>query len=150
MASDNVVRRAVADAEINSLDHPRYEFYRPWDYARDRTQKIIDNYDLLLALKREALPPYLAVLPADSRSASRLREALAAEFRYLTAFRGFLTGMPLHENYRLFDAALEAAPWNDSLRARIYAQYTYLASTRHDPAERNLLMRRARDLYPDP
>jgi spermidine synthase len=150
IAADDVVRRAVEDAEINSLDHPRYEFYRPWDYAADRAQMIIENYDLLMALRREAFPAYLAALSSRAADSAKLRRGFAAEFQYLAAFRRFLGGMPLDENYRLFDLALEAAPWNDSLRARIYAQYSYLAATRSDPAERALLMRRAQELYPEP
>jgi spermidine synthase len=149
VAGDDLIRQAVADAEINSLDHPRYEFYRPWEYARDRQEKTLENYDLLLQLKRQALPGYLAALTGQSPDMVRLRQALAAEFRYLVGFRRFLTGIPLGENYRIFDDVLTMAPWNDSLRARIYAQYTYLASTRRDPAERAILMKRAEALYRD-
>ncbi|MFC1606081.1 fused MFS/spermidine synthase [Pseudomonadota bacterium] len=149
IASDELLRQAVEDAEINSLDHPRYEFYRPWDYARDRAEKVIANYDLLMELKRQAFPGYLAALTGLVPDMARLRQSLAAEFRYLIGFRKFLTGMPLEENYRIFDAALATAPWNDSLRARIYVQYSYLASTRRDPAERAILMQRAEALYPD-
>ena len=57
--------------------------------------------------------------------------------------------MPLMETYRVFDAALAVAPWNDSLRARIYAQYRFLAESRRDPGERAMLMRRASALYPE-
>jgi hypothetical protein len=79
----------------------------------------------------------------------RLRQGLEAEELYLKGFGKFLTGLPMMETYRIFDDALAAAPWNDSLRARIYARYAYLASTRLDPAERALLMRRAEALYPN-
>lgn len=72
-----------------------------------------------------------------------------AEFRYLDGFRTFLEGMPLEEQYRVFDDALTVAPWNDSLRARIYLQYLYNASTRRIPAERARLIERAKALYPD-
>jgi len=149
IAGDAALRQAVEAADINSLDHPRYEFYRPWDYARDRAEKVIANYDLIMELKRQALPGYLAVLSEDVPNAARLRKSMAAEFRYLVGFRKFLKGMPLDETYRIFDEALAAAPWNDSLRARIYAQYSYLASTRRDPSERAMLMQRAEALYPD-
>jgi hypothetical protein len=105
---------------------------------------------LILELKRQALPGYLAVLSDGVPNAARLRKSMAAEFRYLVGFRKFLTGMPLDETYRIFDQALAVAPWNDSLRARIYAQYSYLASTRRDPSERAMLMQRAEALYSDP
>ena len=150
IAGDDLLRQAVAAADINSLDHPRYEFYRPWDYARNRARQIIDNYDLIMDLKRQALPEYLAALSDGALNAARLRKSMAAEFRYLVGFRKFLTGMPLDETYRVFDEALAVAPWNDSLRARIYAQYSYLASTRRDPSERAVLMQRAEALYRDP
>ena len=42
----------------------------------------------------------------------------------------------------------EEHPDADSLRARIYAQYAYIASTRHDPRERARLERKASSLYP--
>jgi hypothetical protein len=47
----------------------------------------------------------------------------------------------------MFDNALAAAPWNDSLRARIYAQYRYFASTQSDPVMRQQLKQRAEALY---
>ncbi|NCF62988.1 MAG: hypothetical protein GWP58_09065 [Gammaproteobacteria bacterium] len=77
----------------------------------------------------------------------RLRQTFAAEFRYLDGFQKFLSGISLSENFRLFDDALSVAPWNDSLRARIYAQYAYIASTRKNPVERARMMKRADALY---
>ena len=62
-------------------------------------------------------------------------------------FAKFLQGITVAEQYRIFDGALAMAPWNDSLRARIYAQYEYIASSRRDPVERARLMKRAQDLY---
>lgn len=149
IASNAVLREAVAAAEINSLDFPRYEFYRPWDYARDRARKVVENHELLIDLKRRAYPDYLAALSGKVADRVRLRQGLEAEELYLKGFGKFLAGLPMMETYRIFDDALAAAPWNDSLRARIYAQYAYLASTRRDPAERALLMRRAEALYPN-
>ena len=150
IAGDDVLREAVEDAEVNSLDHPRYEFYRPWDYARGRAEKLLDNYDMLLDMRRNAFPAQLAALTQQTTDPARWRQGFAAEFRYLMGFRNFLTGMPLDENYRVFDDALAMAPWSDSLRARIYAQYSFLASTRQDPSERALLLRRAESLYQGP
>jgi spermidine synthase len=148
IASDGVLRDAVASADVNSLDFPHYEFYRPWDYARDRAGKVVENHELLIDLKRKAYPEFLTALAGKVPDRVRLRQGLTAEERYLKGFGKFLTGMPIEESYRVFDDALAVAPWNDSLRARIYAQYRYLASTRRDPGERALLMGRAAALYP--
>jgi len=149
IAGDQLLREAVEDADINSLDHPRYEFYRPWDYARARSEKLLENYDLLLDLKRTALPAQLATLTSQAPDPGRWRKTVAAEIRYLLGFRKFLTGMALDEQYRVFDEVLAAAPWSDSLRARVYAQYRFMASSRRDPAQRALLMQRAESLYQD-
>jgi hypothetical protein len=81
------------------------------------------------------------------QDSAKLRQTLAAEFRYLEGFRKFLAGIPLAEQYRIFDDALAVAPWNDSLRARIFSQYSHIASTRTNPAERARLMQRANSLY---
>jgi spermidine synthase len=147
VADERVIRGAVKSSSLNSLDHPRYEFFYPWDYARDRDQQFIDNHAFILGLKREAYPDYLASIEKDGQDSSRLEQTFLAEDRYLVGFQKFLTGISLNEHYRLFDEALSLAPWNDSLRARIYSQYSYIASTRRDPAERARLMRRAYSLY---
>jgi spermidine synthase len=148
IVADEGLRAAVAPSLVNSLDHPRYEFYRPWDYARDRARKVVENHELLIELKRAGYPYLLAAVQGEVTDRTRLRQGLAAEECYLRGFSRFLTGMPLEETYRVFDGCLAMAPWNDSLRARIYAQYSYLASTRRDPGERALLMARASALYP--
>jgi spermidine synthase len=148
IASDGVLREAVAAAEINSLEHPRYEFYRPWDYARDRARKVAENHEMLIDLKLQGYPGLLTSLSGKGADRRRLRQGLEAEERYLRGFGKFLSGMSLEETYRVFDAALAVAPWNDSLRARIYAQYRHLAESRRDPGERALLMSRAEALYP--
>lgn len=147
VAREDVLCEAVAAAPLNRFDHPRYEFFHPWDYALDRQAKTIENHEFLLDLKRRAHPGFLAELEEKVRDMGPLRQSFAAEFHYLEGFGGFLQGMSLAEQYRTFDSALATAPWNDSLRARIYAQYRYIASTQADPAERARLMRRARGLY---
>ena len=132
---------------VNSLEHPRYEFFYPWDYAHEKQTQFIANHEMIIKLKREAFPDFLASLGADAQDAAMLRQTMAAEFRYLAGFQKFLEGIPLSEQYRIFDDALAVAPWNDSLRARIFAQYSYIASTRRDPAERARMMQRANALY---
>jgi spermidine synthase len=148
IAGGATIRQAVSDAPLNTLDHPRYEFYYPWEYAVDREQRFIANHELNVRLKREALADYVKRLGGEAADNIRLQKALIAEDRYLVAFRQFLMGMPLEEQYRVFDRILAMAPFNDSLRARIYAQYAYAATTRRDPAERARLMKKAGDLYP--
>jgi spermidine synthase len=132
---------------VNSLEFPRYEFFYPWEYAYQRQTQFIANHELIIELKRAAYVEFLAGLEASTRDTARMRQTMAAEFRYLAGFQKFLEGMTLTEQYRIFDDALAVAPWNDSLRARIYLQYIYNASTRRQPAERSRLMQRAEDLY---
>jgi hypothetical protein len=105
---------------------------------------------MLWELKRESAADYLAALVAGGADRNRMRHSLAAEDSYLSAFEQFLQGMSLQQTYDRFDSVLAIAPWNDSLRARIYAQYRYLAESRRDPFERQRLMRRAEALYARP
>ncbi|MGD8532150.1 MAG: hypothetical protein PVG80_02280, partial [Gammaproteobacteria bacterium] len=122
-------------------------FYHPWEYAADKVNKVIENQAFILGLKRKAYVDYFAELSSDVTSTDKLRQTFAAEFRYLEAFQQYLQGLSLEENYRLFDSVLAQAPWNDSLRARIYAQYRYLASTQTNPSMRKRMMERADALY---
>ena len=78
---------------------------------------------------------------------SRLKQTLAAEDAYLLGFEQFQTGISLTDQYRLFDAILAMAPWNDSLRARIFSQYSHIAATRRDASERARLFKKANLLY---
>ncbi len=147
IADERVIRAAVADAPLNTLDHPRYEFYHPWEYAAERVDKVIANQAFIIRLKRRAYPDFFATVAAGTQDPDRLRQTFAAEFGYLKAFQRYLTGAPLPELLRMFDSVLAAAPWNDSLRARIYVQYAHFASIQSDPSDRERLMQRARALY---
>ena len=147
IADEKAIREAVKTASLNSLDHPRYEFFYPWDYAFEREKKIIANHNFIIELKREAYPRLLESLEEGGHDTTKLQQTFAAEEAYLLGFQKFLSGIPLAEQYRLFDNALALAPWNDSLRARIFAQYSYIASTRRNPSERARLMKRASSLY---
>ncbi|MEJ2385194.1 MAG: fused MFS/spermidine synthase [Xanthomonadales bacterium] len=147
VAADEPLRNAVRDAGVNSLDFPRYEFFYPWDYALGQANHMVANHGFLFDLKRSAHARFAAGLDLDPPQRERFNQTLRAEFLYLARFHRFLTGMALDEIHREFDATLAMAPWNDSLRARIYAQYAYLASTRHDPRERARLERKAASLY---
>ncbi|MBT8049211.1 MAG: fused MFS/spermidine synthase, partial [Gammaproteobacteria bacterium] len=121
VAREDAILTAVENAPVNSLQFPRYEFYYPWDYARERDTQFIDNHALIIEMKRQGFSAFLASQELGANAVQRLRQTLAAEFRYLSGFQQFLEGMPLEEQYRVFDDALAVAPWNDSLRARIYA-----------------------------
>jgi spermidine synthase len=147
VADRETIARAVETASLNSLDHPRYEFFFPWDYAIDRQKKFTANHEFLLELKREASMDFLTSLGEGMQDTSRINQTFAAEFRYQAGFGKFLRGITIEEQYRIFDAALAMAPWNDSLRARIYAQYEYIASSSRDPVERARRMRKAHALY---
>lgn len=147
VADEVTLRPAVESEPINSLDHPRYEFFQPWDYARDRQQKFLRNHEFLLELRRSARADFLAGLDLGQQEQAWMELSLDAEEKYLAGFSAFLSGASLAEQFRTFDAALALAPWNDSLRARIYAQYTYLASTVRDPVRRAQLIERANELF---
>lgn len=150
VASGQRLRDAVSDADMNTLDHPRYEFYYPWDYVRNQERHIIDNQAFLFDLKRNAHAEFAASLELSEADRELFDRTMRAEFVYLFGFQRFLLGMTLEEQYRYFDATLAMAPWNDSLRARIYAKYSYIASSRRSPAERIRLREKARSLYADP
>ena len=134
-------------ALINSLDHPHYEFYYPWNYVIDRNQQIITNHNFIRELKLRAYPEFLASQEPDIKDSTRFKQTLEAEDRYLVGFQKFMSGLSLMENYRLFDEILALAPWNDSLRARIYSQYMHFALNNPNPAERAWLLKRANALY---
>jgi hypothetical protein len=148
VADEATIRPAVSDAPLNTLAHPRYEFYHPWDYARDQMRKIADNHGFIVDLKRQGHAAYFKALGDDDPE--RLGNVFVAEFAYLEAFQQFLHGLSLTNHYRVFDQVLAMAPWNDSLRARIYSQYRYLADSQSDPAMRARLQQRAEALYPAP
>jgi spermidine synthase len=147
VANEKTIRPAVKTALINSLDHPHYEFYYPWEYVIDRDQQIITNHNFIRELKLKAYPEFWASLEPGIQDSMRFKKTLEAEDRYLMGFQKFMSGLSLMENYRLFDEILALAPWNDSLRARIYSQYMHFALNNPNPAEREWLLKRANTLY---
>lgn len=149
IAADDALRDAVRDAPLNSLDFPRYEFFYPWDYAAGQASQMVANHRFLFDLKRSAHSRFAESLDLEAAQRERFNQTLRAEFLYLARFNDFLSGMNSAEIHRVFDATLAMAPWNDSLRARIYAQYEYLASTRRSPVERAQFEQKARSLYSD-
>lgn len=147
VADERSLRPAVRGALVNSLEHPHYEFYYPWDYAIDRDRQIVANHNFIRNLKLQAQADFIADLAIDGQDSGRFEQTLQAENSYLLGFEQFQTGISLTDQYRVFDAILALAPWNDSLRARIYSQYMHIASTRTDAAERARLLRKASSLY---
>ncbi|MFC1688886.1 fused MFS/spermidine synthase [Pseudomonadota bacterium] len=139
----------LEETPVNSLDFPRYEFFFPWEYGYQRQAQFIANHAFIIGMKKVSLLSFLDSLEMNAPETTRMMQTLAAEFRYLNGFQKFLQGMGLNEQYKVFDDALAVAPWNDSLRARIYLQYLYNASTRRLPEERARLMKRAEALYPE-
>ncbi len=47
------------------------------------------------------------------------------------------------EIFRRYDAALALAPWNESLRARIFLHYSQIADSQSNPRVKAYLMKRA-------
>ena len=147
VADERTIRPAVKAALINSLDHPHYEFYYPWDYVINRGQQIVTNHNFIRELKLKAHPEFLTSLEPSIQGGTRFNRTLEVEDRYLLGFQKFLSGMSLAESYRIFDEILALAPWNDSLRARIFSQYMHFALNSKNPAERAWLLKRANALY---
>ena len=147
VADEETLRKAVNTATVNSLEHPHYEFYYPWDYAAEKQNGFLTVHQFIIDLKQAAYPAFLADLEKEIPDSKKLKTTFSAETLYLIGFGNYLEGMTLTALYRMFDYVLSIAPWNDSLRARIYSLYTYTASIRRDPAEKAQLMKRARSLY---
>ncbi len=147
VADERSLRPAVEDALINSFNHPRYEFFYPWDYTIDRQKQVVANHKFIRELKLQAQSDFIADLEISAQDLARFKQTLKAEDSYLFGFEQFQTGISLTDQYRLFDAILAMAPWNDSLRARIFSQYLHIASTRRDPLERSRLFKKANQLY---
>ncbi len=147
VADERTIRDAVADALINSLDHPYYEFYHPWDYAQDRVDKVIANQAFILGMKRAAYPAFFASISPGAADP----EAAPADLRRRVPLSGGIPavppGHPPDGDLPPVRRGLAEAPWNDSLRARIFAQYDYFARTQPNPVSRANMRRRADALY---
>ncbi len=119
VAEGSAFRTAVALSPVNTLAHPRYEFYSPEDYAVPRMRRHHQNHEFLLRMRRSA-PGLLAVA---AEGASRMADAFAAEEEFLAGFRIALTGGQASDAFRHFEAAVARAPWNENLRARVFLAY---------------------------
>lgn len=144
VADEEVIRRAVRNVPANTLAHPRYEFFSPWDYAVPLKRRVAENIEFIAALKRDAAPRFLAAIRVrDEEEARRMARALDAEQAYLKGYRISLSPVSATDIFRQYDSALELAPWNDSLRARIFLHYYKIAGSQSNPVARQQLMQRA-------
>jgi spermidine synthase len=145
VAAGNTIRRAVATAELNTLTHPRYEFYSPADYAVPLKSRVAANIGLALRLQRQAAAEFRGIIqPSDDGAASRLDDARAAEQAFLDGYRISLGPVNATEIFSRYDSALSLAPWNRNLRERIALHYTDIANSQGNPGVRNFLLQRAR------
>jgi len=147
VADERIIVDAVESASLNSLVYPRFEFSLPWEVAGDEDSGRPTNLELIFELKRLAHPEYLAELERGAGDLKKIRASIAAQDRYLLAYQKYLEGVSLQEMYQMFDQALSMAPWNDSLRAQIYAQYTHVAFMGRSASDRINMMKRAQSLY---
>jgi spermidine synthase len=150
IADGDTIRKAVSNAPENSLDHPRYEFFSPRDYAVPREERLVINLDFLMGLRQEAMPTFLAEMATGADDTLRLKQAFAAEEKYLDAYRQSFAAVPQAEVLRRFDSALALAPWNDSLRTRVFLHYWTVASRTYNSGDLRAavnLMHRALSLY---
>ena len=150
VADGQIIRQAVRDTPENTLVHPRYEFYSPWDYAVPLKQRVAANIEFIEGLKRAAAPTFLAGINVrDQEETRRLNRALGAEQAYLTGYRLSLSPGPVSgtEIVRQYDRALALAPWNESLRARIFLHYSEIADSQANTGVKADLMERALSVY---
>jgi predicted Zn-dependent protease len=150
VADGQIIRQAVRDAPENTLVHPRYEFYSPWDYAVPPKQRVAANIAFIADLRRAAAPTFLATIKVrDQEEARRLYQALGAEQAYLAGYRLSLGPGPVSgpEIVRQYDRALARAPWNENLRARIFLHYSEIAASQANNGVKADLMERALSVY---
>ena len=147
VANEKFIRAAVEDAPLNSLVYPRFEFFVPWDDELKKGEKIRTTHKLMLQLKGLSDAEYFAGLAKNGQDNTRIRASLDSENSYLIAYQKYLKGISQQDMYRLFDQTLALAPWNGSLRAQIYAEYSYRALSGRSATERVNMMKRAESLY---
>ena len=122
-----MIAAALAGDPVNTLDHPRYEFYAPDDYALPSRRRLAENFDFLLELRRRTPAPAWQGASGDARGDSLMRALRSAEDEYLAACRLSLHDAPTAQVIGRLERAIELAPGNANLRARVFAQYWELA-----------------------
>ena len=139
------IRHVLRDVPENTLVHPRYEFFSPWDYAVPHKLRIAANIEFIAGLKRAAAHDFLAAIKLRHKGeAEKLKRALAAEQAFLNGYRISLGPGSAMEIFRQYDDALALAPWNESLRSRIALHYFDIATSQENPGIKAYLLDRAR------
>lgn len=120
------LRAALAGEPVNSLAHPRYEFYAPDDYARPSRARLAENFEFLWRVRRP-WHPRRSTRPAGWNDEALLRASHAAESAYLDGCRTLHRRGSPRVAVEQMERAVALAPWNENLRARVFAQYWDLA-----------------------
>jgi spermidine synthase len=151
IAEDDAVRRAVAEAPLNSLEYPRYEFYSPSDYAVQPGRRSAANLDLLLGLRGQQ-PDERTPAELDAAERELIEQAFRAEGHFLSGFRLQLLEGAVTQVEEHYAEALRETPWNRNLRQQILPFYWTLAGFMFldgEFAESLTMMERAVDIYGD-
>jgi len=148
VAGGEALRNAVSGALVNTLVHPRYEFYSPRAYAVPLKARVAANIQFISELRRKAAPALLASIRGlDAEQTEQLRGAQAAEQAFLAGYRLSLSPVSVMEIFRQYEAAVTLAPWNENLCARIFLHYFDIAASQNHAGNRALMMKRALAVY---
>ena len=148
VADGEAIRKAVRGAPENTLVHPRYEFFSPRAYAVPLKARVAENIKFISDLKRAAAPALLASIRGlDAEQAERLSHAQAAEQTFLAGYRLSLSPVSVMDIFQQYDAGIALAPWNESLRARVFLHYREIAASQSLTANRALMLKRALAVY---
>ena len=128
VAGDEIIGTAVANARINSLEHPVIEFYALRDYAMPSVSRRMANLSLILELRRAATAGAPTTALSDSEAAG-LAAAREAEELFVTGFKQVMeSGPSQYEMIRYnFDEAINKSPKNEDIRYHIMGSMTSLA-----------------------
>jgi len=144
VATGETIRRAVADAELNTLAHPRYEFYSPRDYSLPLNQRVAANIRLIALLRRDGAAGLRSIVRLrGAAETARLDAGIVAEQAFLDGYRVSLAPVEVSDIFARYDSALALAPWNSNLRERIALHYTDIANSQGNPRVRNFMLQRA-------
>jgi spermidine synthase len=128
VAGDEMIGQAVADAQVNSLEHPVIEFYSLRDYAVPSVRRRMKNLELIVEL-RDQMTDSEWLTNISRSEADRLAAAREAEALFITGFRQVMESGPgQYEMIRYyFDEAINKSPKNDDIRYHIMSNLTSLA-----------------------
>lgn len=128
IAGEDTIGPVVADAQINSLEHPVIEFYALRDYGVPPYRRRLQNLSLILDLKRDA-PDVAPAFKLSRADAADLAAARKAEELFILGFKEVMEAGPAR--YELvrhyFDEAISTSPQNDDIRYHVMSSLTSLA-----------------------